>query len=60
MFEHYPEENEEKAQMAVSIGRYGGEEAVTFLEQALESTEHHGPYREHLKRALERARQSIN
>lgn len=61
MFDHYPEENEEKAQMAISIGRYGGEEAVTFLEQALESTtQRNGPYGEHLKRALERASQSIN
>lgn len=57
MFDHYPEENEEKAQMAVSISRYGGEEAVTFLEKALEATTHvNGPYGERLKKALENAR----
>ena len=58
MFEHYPEENEEKAQMAVSIGRYGGE-AVTFWSRplnlqstmALQGTS---------KACPERARQSIN
>jgi len=61
MFEHYPEENDEKAQMAISIGRYGGEEAVTFLEKALEATPHaNGSYRERLKKALENARQKTN
>ena len=61
IFEHYPEENEEKAQLALSIGRYGGEEAVTFLEQALESTaKANGRYRERLKKALESAKQKVN
>lgn len=61
IFEHYPEENEEKAQMAISISHYGGEEAVTFLEKALETTAHvNGPYGERLKRALEQAKQNIN
>lgn len=61
MFDHYPEENEEKAQMAISIGHYGGEEAVTFLEKALESTTHaNGPYGERLKKALESAKRKTN
>ena len=61
MFDHYPEENEEKAQMAISISRYGGEEVVTFLEKALESTSHvNGPYGERLKKALENAKQKTN
>lgn len=61
IFEHYPEENEEKAQMAISIGRYGGEEAVTFLEKALETTTHvNGPYGERLKNALEQAKQNFS
>ncbi len=61
IFEHYPEENEEKAQMAASIGRYGGQEAVTFLEKALETTSHvNGSYGERLKTALEQAKQNIN
>ncbi len=61
IFDHYPEENEEKAQMAISIGRYGGEEAVTFLEKALESTSlANGPYGERLKKALESAKHKTN
>ena len=61
IFEHYPEENEEKAQMAISIGRYGGTEAITYLEKALASTtQANGAYRERLKKALESAKQNVN
>lgn len=57
IFEHYPEEDEGKAQMAISIGRYGGEEAVEYLEQALLSiTQKNGIYREGLEKALGHAR----
>ena len=61
IFELYSEEGEEKAQVALSIGRYGGEEAVTFLEKALESTRQiKGPYAERLKKALEGAKEGQN
>ena len=43
IFEHYPQENEEKANMALSIARYG-EDAVP-LEQVLASAKQgNGPY----------------
>ena len=35
IFENYPYEDEDKAQMARSIAHYGGTEAVTYLENAL-------------------------
>lgn len=59
MFDRYPEESEEKAQIAMSISQYGGEQAVTFLEQALGSTARSDyAYQEKLKRALESAKQA--
>ena len=61
IFEHYPEESEEKAMVALSIGRFGGEEAVTFLENALESTrQRQGTYARQLKMALETAKENRN
>lgn len=61
IFEQYPEDSEEKAQVALSIGRYGGEEAVAFLEQALESSHQTpGPYTKRLKKALESAQEDLN
>ncbi|MCK9524443.1 MAG: hypothetical protein M0R49_00730 [Limnochordia bacterium] len=60
IFEHYPEESEERAQIAISIGRYGGEEAVTYLEKALNSAQHaNGPYGDRLKKALESAKEKV-
>lgn len=57
IFEHYPEENEDKAHIALSIARYGGEDAVACLEQALTSAKRNGSYRRELEKALEAARQ---
>lgn len=60
MFEHYPEENEEKAHMAISIGRFGGVEAVHFLEEALAASKHaSGAYRRRLETALATAKESV-
>lgn len=61
IFEHYPQENEEKANMALSIARYGGEDAVAFLEQVLASAKQgNGPYRKALKKALATAQEASN
>ncbi len=57
IFEHYPDENEDKAHIALSIARYGGEDAVACLEQALTSAKRNGPYRRELEKALEAAKQ---
>jgi len=57
IFEHYPEENEDKAHIALSIARYGGEDAVACLERALTSAKRNGSYRRELEKALEAARQ---
>ncbi|NMB02303.1 MAG: hypothetical protein GX971_12425 [Firmicutes bacterium] len=60
IFEHYPEENEEKGHMAISIARYGGAEAVHYLEEVLASSKHaNGAYRKRLEKALAAARQSV-
>lgn len=59
IFENYPQENEEKAQLALSIGRYGGEEAVAILEQALAAPNGLSRrYRQSLERALALAKQA--
>lgn len=61
IFENYPTENEEKAQIAICIGKYGGESAVEYLEgvvAASASTEK--VYREALEKALDRARASLS
>jgi len=57
IFEHYPEENEDKAHIALSIARYGGEDAVAYLEQVLNSAKHaNGPYKKALEKALAEAK----
>lgn len=61
IFENYPHENEDKAQMARSIARYGGSEAVTYLENALaDANATKGVYRLGLEEALDYARANIN
>jgi hypothetical protein len=58
IFEHYPEENEDKVHIALSIARYGGEDAVAFLEQVLTSAKSsNGAYRRELEKALAAAKQ---
>lgn len=57
IFENYPEENEVKAQIASSLGKYGGAEAVSYLENVVAaSTNTEKTYREALEKALKRAR----
>lgn len=57
IFENYPEENEVKAQIASSLGKYGGAEAVTYLENVVAASTHtERTYREALEKALKRAR----
>lgn len=61
IFEHYPDENEEKAHMAISIARYGGSEAVNYLEEVLASSKHaNGAYRKRLEKALATAKQNVH
>lgn len=59
IFERYPDEAQDKAQIALSIARYGGEDAVAFLEQALTSHKLDGSFRRELERALEEAKRQI-
>ena len=58
IFEHYPDDNEDKAHIALSIARYGGEDAVAFLEQVLTADKNaNGSYRRELEKALAAAKQ---
>lgn len=61
MFEHYPDEDENKAQMAFSIARYGGVDAITYLEKALGNAEEvQGAYLLGLEEALAYARANLD
>lgn len=55
ILEEYPKEDEIKAQIAISLGRYRGEEVANYLEELLTNEPLSPIYREGLLTALKRA-----
>lgn len=61
IFENYGEQDENKAEIAYSIARYGGSEAISFLQTALSGANNSaGIYKERLKEALVYATSNID